>query len=190
MWGQKICIVVIPSSLAITYLGQSVYLHLISRFQFIALATWIVLIFSGNNTSLNDVAASYYWQNALMTTALTASMAVNTLVTGMIVFRILKVTGVRPTSLEGTLGSTGGNKFRHIMFIIIESGMALFSIQLVRVVLGFIRVPVEQEPFLIGAENIVIAINQMLNVIIIRFFHLYFFCFADNIYLARALHQQ
>ena len=42
-------------------------------------------------------------------------MAVNTLVTGMIVFRILKVTmtGVRPTStsVERTLGSTGGNNF-------------------------------------------------------------------------------
>jgi hypothetical protein len=110
-------------------------------------------------------------------------MAVNTLVTGMIVFRILKVTGVKPTSVEqtlGTLGSTEGAKFRHIMFIIIESGMALFAIQLVRVVLLAIPMPpVEQVPLFIGGEDIVIAINQMLNVIIIiRSIHFYFFLFC------------
>ena len=76
------------------------------------------------------------------------------------------------------------------MFIVIESGMALFAIQLVRVVLGFIRVPVEEEPFSKGAQEIVIVINQMLNVIIIRSIHFYFFCFADNIYLTRVLHQR
>ena len=94
-------------------------------------------------------------------------MAVNALMTGMIVFRILKATGVTPTSIERTLGSTEGNKFRHIMFIIIESGMALFAIQLVRIVLGFISVPVEQLPFLDTAGDFVVVINQMLNVIII-----------------------
>ena len=95
-------------------------------------------------------------------------MAVNALVTGMIVFRILKATGVKPTSVELTLGSTEGNKFRHIMFIIIESGMALFAIQLVRIVLELVSVPVEQLPFLQVALDFVIVINQMLNVIIIR----------------------
>ena len=104
-------------------------------------------------------------------------MAVNALVTGMIVFRILKATGVKPTSVERTLGSTEGNKFRHIMFIIIESGMALFAIQLVRVVLFFISVPVEQLPFLVVAQDFVVVINQMLNVIIIRSsFLLLLFC--------------
>ena len=97
-------------------------------------------------------------------TGLAASMAVNTLMTGMIVFRLLKATGVKPTSVERTLGSTEGNKFRHIMFIIIESGMALFAIQLVRLVLALIPV----QPFLDIAEDFVIVINQMLNVIIIR----------------------
>ena len=95
-------------------------------------------------------------------------MAVNTLVTGMIVFRILKVTmtGVRPTStsVERTLGSTGGNKFRHIIFIIIESAMALFVIQLVRVMLLFIPVPVRQKPYLEAAYDIFAVMNQMFNV--------------------------
>ena len=104
-------------------------------------------------------------------------MAVNSLMTAMIVFRILKATGVKPTSVERTLGSTGGNKFRHIMFIIIESGMALFVIQLVRVVLGLISVPVKQELFLDVAGDFVVVINQTLNVsIIISSFLLLLFC--------------
>ena len=113
-------------------------------------------------------------------------MAVNTLMTGMIVFRIHKVTRAMPiTSIERTLGSTGGDKYRHVMFIIIESGMALFAIQLVRFVLAF-----PSGPFFDTAYDIVIVINQMLNVIIIRSIHFYFFYFSDNIYLARASHQR
>ena len=46
--------------------------------------------------------------------------------------------------------------------------MALFAIQMVRIVLLFISVPVEQGPILQAAYDIVIGINQMLNVIIIR----------------------
>ena len=128
-------------------------------------ATWLARAFSGNAVNNND---ANYWPNTVFITGLAASMAVNALVTGMIVFRILKATGVKPTSVERTLGSTEGNKFRHIMFIIIESGMALFAIQLVRFVLPFISVPVEQFPFLEAANDFVIAINQVLNVIIIR----------------------
>ena len=120
------------------------------------------------------------------------AMAVNTLATGMIVFRILKATGVKPISVERNLGSTRDNKFRHIVFIIIESGMALLAIQLVRVVLGFTPVPDVPESLLIrvGLLDIVIVINQMLNVIIIRSVHFYFFYFAENIFLDRASHQQ
>ena len=124
-------------------------------------ATWLAVAFTGNIDN-------NYWPSTVFITGLAASMAVNALMTSMIVFRILKATGVQPTSIERTLGSTEGNKFRHIMFIIIESGMALFAIQLVRIVLSFIPVPVEQFPFLQAALDIVIVINQMLNVIIIR----------------------
>ena len=88
-----------------------------------------------------------------------------------------------------SLGSTGGNKFRHIMFIIIESGMALFAMQLVRVVLAFLPVPVQQEAPFQAASNFVVVINQMLNVIIIISTNFFFF-FANNVYLARELHQR
>ena len=140
-------------------------------------ATWLASAFSGN---INNIYGHYgvsYWPTTVFVTGLATSMAVNALMTGMIVFRIVKATGVMPTSVEQTLGSTKGNKFRHIMFIIIESGMALFAIQLGRFVLLFISVPVEQFPFLEAANDMVIGINQMLNVINIRsLFLLLWFC--------------
>ena len=68
-----------------------------------------------------------------------------------------------------------GNKFRHIMFIIIESGMALFVIQLALVVMVYIPVPVEQEFVWAAATDFVIVINGMLIVIITTSVHFYFF---------------
>ena len=107
------------------------------------------------------------------------SMAVNTLMTGMIVFKILKVfLENNATSVEQTLGLTGDNKLRHIIFIIIESGMALFAIQLVRVVLLILAWQFESENT-IDSLLLVIGIHQMFNVII-RSVHFYLFCVADN----------
>ena len=128
------------------------------------------------------------WMNTLVLTGLATSMAVNALMTGLIVFKILKVfLEFKSTLVERTLGSlssTGGSKLRHIIFIIIESGMALFAIQLVRVVLSCL----ELNSSIILAFNLTIGINQMFNVIIISV-HFYIFCFTNNIYLARASHQ-
>ena len=129
-------------------------------------------------------------------------MVVNALVTGLIVFKILKVfLEVKPTSelVERTLSSlpvpvssTGGPKFRHIISIIIESGMALFAIQLVRVVISSLMElqggPTPLEHALATGLEVVVSIHQMLNVII-RSVHFYIFYFTDDIYLARASHQ-
>ena len=137
----------------------------------------------------------YTWGGTLGLTGLAASMVVNALVTGLIVFKILKVfLSVKATSVEqtfGSLSSTGGPKLRHIIFIIIESGMALFAIQLARVVIGSLDelqggpTPIS----LIVANNFVAVIHQALTVIK-DLFIFYFFCFTDDVYLARALHQQ
>ena len=121
-------------------------------------------------------------------------MAVNAMVTGLIVFKILKVLfEVKATSVGrtfGSLSSTGGTKLQHIVFIIIESGMALFAIQLLRLLLSIqYAMPVETPSSIVIALELVIGIHEMLNVII-RSVHFYFFCSTDNIYLARASHQQ
>ena len=73
----------------------------------------------------------------LTVTSLTISLTVNAIVTGLIVFRILKVyCKVRPTSEEQDFSvAEPGGKLRSIIFVIIESGMTMFSIQLIRVIL-------------------------------------------------------
>ena len=97
----------------------------------------------------------------LITTILSISLTVNAVVTGLTVLRIVKVywevRAVRPTSEHRDLGVGGGNgKLRSIIFIIIESGMAMFTIQLVRVVINILK---SDAAYLIG-------ISQMFNVII------------------------
>ena len=110
-------------------------------------------------------------------------MVVNALVTGLIVFKIFKVflevkaTSVERTSL-GSVISTGGPKLQRIIFIIIESGMALFAIQLVRVViasLNELQVGLTPISFTI-ASDFVNPIHQTLNVII-RSVHFYLLLF-------------
>ena len=101
-------------------------------------------------------------------------MAVNTLVTGLIVFKILKVfleVKAVMTSVERTLGSSGGTKLRHIVFVIIESGMALFTIQLIRILFSF--PPLES---VLSTLDYIVVINQMFNVIK-RSVHFLFFLF-------------
>ena len=110
-------------------------------------------------------------------TGLAVSMAVNALVTGLIVFKILKLfLEVSPILAELTLDSTGGSKLRHVMFVIIESGMALLGIQLIRLVFSILPMV-----WTIDTSYYVIAINEMFNVII-RSVNFHFYCFTDNIY--------
>ena len=119
----------------------------------------------GAITFVEDQIILATWGVTVSTASFVISIAVNALVTGLIVFKILKVflqVRATSTSVERSLGSgsTGGTKFRHILFVIIESGMALFAIQLVRLVLYV--VPSVDQKYL----DFVISINQMFNVII------------------------
>ena len=103
------------------------------------------------------------WGFVVAQTSFGLSMAVNTQVTGLIVFKILKVfLEVKPTSVEQALGTTGGNtKLQHVIFVIIESGMLLFAIQLVRFVLYNLSDSLSTMPY-----NFATAFNQMFIVII------------------------
>ena len=100
-----------------------------------------------------------HWGDTMIPTSLVISLTVNAVVTGLIVLRILKLSReLVPTFGDRTLsiGRTEA-KVRSIIFIMIESGMAMFAIQLIRVVLSILNVE---------AVKLVIAINQMFNVII------------------------
>jgi hypothetical protein len=97
-------------------------------------------------------------------TSLTASMTVNALVTGLIVFRMFKifpeVKGVT-TSDEQSLGFVATRKLRSIIFVIIESGMVLFAIQLARLAITAtgLQTNVENDVFALIAGT-----HPMLNV--------------------------
>ena len=99
---------------------------------------------------------------------------------------------VRRTSLEQTLGLTGDTALRHVIFVIIESGMSLLVVQLVRVIIGNVNVPMGTTEYTIitTAFYIDVGINEMFNVIITSVYFYFFSGFTDNIYLARASHQQ
>ena len=103
------------------------------------------------------------WSIPVTVASIVVTMAVNAFVTGLIVLKIFKVFAkVEPTSDEKTLGATRhGSKLLPIMFVLIESGMVLFAIQIVRVVLTI----VPNEPADVGF-HLTIGIHEMLNVII------------------------
>ena len=130
-----------------------------------------------------------WWSNALILTSLVASMTVNALVTGSIVFRIFKVfceVKDTTTSDEKSLGVTRGRKLHSIIFIIIESGMALFDVQLALVVLLIILIAIpsmERSPAWEAGYGLIVPIYQLLNVITSSVMAI--LCFTDNIDLVR-----
>ena len=68
-------------------------------------------------------------------TGLALSSTVNTLVTGLIVFKIIKVyRETSPNTDKQSSSADGGNKLRPVIFVLVESGIALCSIQLIRLV--------------------------------------------------------
>ena len=119
------------------------------------------------------------WNGILSVTGIALSMTVNALVMSLIVFRIIKVfRDVNPTSYERFLGTTHGSRLRSMIFVLIESGMILFSIQLVRLVL------VSLEDWagslaVFKAYPLIFAIHEMFNVIIKS--DISPFYFADNV---------
>ena len=100
------------------------------------------------------------WSNILAIAGLALSITVNAFVTGLIVFKIFKVFQEVRTSTADE-GITGGSTLQRIIFIIIESGMALFSIQLARLVVT----TVNKDAFYYAFE-LILGIHKMLNVII------------------------
>ena len=123
------------------------------------------------------------WGNILSATCFAASMVVNALVTGLIVFKIFKVfreVKRNTTSDERSLGVTGGNKLRSVIFAIIESGMALLAIQLARLVIVAPGVTTFAEE---DVSLVMCSMHPMLNVIISSVIASLYF--IDDVKLAR-----
>lgn len=140
VWSRNIRVVIIPSILAFSFLA--IWLS----------ANGAIFVLQGQLESAN-------WGNTVIMTSLALSMSVNALVTGLIVFKIFKVfRKVEATSDEKFLGASGGSKLRSIIFILIESGMALFSIQLARLVVTIVTTIAAEYAYLLIAP-----IHSMLN---------------------------
>ena len=121
--------------------------------------------------SVQGQPSSPEWSATLVIAGLALSMTVNALVTGLIVFKIFKVFQEVKTATtdDQTLGMTGGGTLRRVTFIIIESGMALFSIQLARLVLAaiFAITTTDEAAYKVyNAYYLIGGIHEMLNVII------------------------
>ena len=153
---------IVPSFLAFACLGTLIYLHSLSNFNLWCVAIWIV----GSYVPVSIVQGQLQfaeWSTTMAIAGLVLSMTVNALVTGLIVFRIVKVFQEVKTATadDQTLGVTGGSTLERVIFIIIESGMALFSIQLARLVVIIMNATdaATDAYYLIG------GIHEMLNVI-------------------------
>jgi len=145
VWGRNIHVVIIPSILAFAYLVM-----------------WMAVV--GSFVIEQSAIRQHVWGTTLVLTGLTASMTVNALVTGLIVFRIFKVfRGVNSVATleDKSFGITrGNNKLRSVPFIIIESGMALFAMQLARVAITATQLSTDGE---YDAFQFITAIHEMLN---------------------------
>ena len=122
------------------------------------------------------------WGDPLLVAGFTLSMIVNALVTGLIAFRIFQI--LRQVNIQ----VTRGRKYWSVMFIVIESGITLFSFQLVRLVVGSVTtsVSVVSDSGVVqvtgNAYYLVYGIHQMLNVTMILAMLAYF---TDNVGLYR-----
>jgi hypothetical protein len=168
-WGSNIrgWVIFIPITPAIAYCSLSIYLDSIADLDLLPLAIWFISFGLGGRGTFGYLLDPDLLSdrtelgNILTVAALATSITVNALLTGIMVFRIFmvfrEVRGVT-TSDETSLGVTNGGKLRSVIFIIIESGMA---IQLVRLVLVFRGLSTT------GTYIFIVSVHEMLNVIIL-----------------------
>ena len=127
--------------------------YFLAEFRLRSLATWMAA--NGSTHILQHELADTRWGHILSITSLSISLIINAVVTGLIVLRILKVCWIREDQTFG-LG-IGGTKLRSIIFLIMESGVMMFLIQLIRVITTI---------FDLHGVYFIVGIDQMLNVII------------------------
>jgi hypothetical protein len=171
MWGSNIheWVVNTPLILASAYLGLSIYLDSIANLDLLPVAMWLVSLGMGGRGSFgyqleplpDFLIHGTEKGNRLTLAALATSMTVNALVTGLMIFMVFRKVRSVTTLGETSLGVTGATILRSVFFIIIESGMALFAIQLVRLVLVFRGLSTT------GTYVFIVSIHEMLNVIIL-----------------------
>ena len=146
-------VVIIPSFLAIVYFGQSIYLHFISWFQSIT-SSYLASDRRPNNFYTMGGPVDCNKSRLVHGCERAWSCSGSSMCSCMLAW-------LRSSKLWA---QSGGIKFRHALFVIIESGMALFAIQMARVVLSlYLSAP---SAAVTNGLNFVILINERFNVII------------------------
>ncbi|KAF8811291.1 hypothetical protein BYT27DRAFT_7336320 [Phlegmacium glaucopus] len=139
VWGCNIRVVILPS---------------ISAFVFLAM--WLADI--GSVHIVSDQILEPKWVVWLGVACFPMSMTVHALVTGLIVWKIFKVYR-EVKSAESDDQTLGVSKIRTVIFVLIESGMMLFSIQLARLVVFILPATDTVNE----AYDVIVGIHEMLN---------------------------
>ena len=151
--------------MAFTFLGPQLYFE-VGSFADSTLSPLVMWMLSlGGNFISGSNVDSTTWCTNVTTASLVLSMALNALVTSLIVYKIFVVfreVKAVTTSDEKSLGVTRGGKLRYVMFVIIESGMILFSVQFARVVSTALRTNGSTSD--LNAFNFIVSFHEMLNV--------------------------
>ena len=136
------------------------FLHSLTDFNLWFLVIWIA---AGSGAPLSIVQDQKFLLAGLM-----LPLTVNALVTGLIAFRIFKVfQEVKTRTADGkNLAHTGGSTLRRIMFILVESGMALFSIQFARLVGAIVLTSDAATDAATDAYSLITGIHVILTVVI------------------------
>ena len=184
VWGYNIHVVIVPSILAFAVFGPSTYLryYYSQKFNWLLLVIWVVEATSPLYHA-HEI-PSHVWQPMTVVARFALPIIVNVLVTSLIILKLFVVLRtVKATSDEQILGTTGGSTLRHIIFILIESGMMLLSIQFVQLVL-FSVVGRTSNMVAFNLDILISGIYQMLNVSIVGLYISTSY-FADNMGLDR-----
>lgn len=148
----------------------------IADFNVLSLVFWLV----GFGSRIHHTSFPQWVDRAQFILIFALPVLVDALATGLIVFKIFKVYWEAKTSYGRTCNTTGGSKLRSIIFILIESGIALFSIQLAMLVLYYVSTDVATYAYQVFCFNV----YPMLIVIISS--HSSYIIFTDSMCLARA----
>jgi len=141
VWNRDIRVVIIPSILAFVFLGL-----------------WLASSASSVYDTSTGIIVTPSWGNTVTKASLAMSLTVNALVTALIVLKIFRVySEIKPLYIQ-TFGPSSGSKLRPVLFVIIESGMILFAIQLARLVVTIIWTDAA-----IYANQLILGIHEMLN---------------------------
>ncbi|KAF8801566.1 hypothetical protein BYT27DRAFT_7198099 [Phlegmacium glaucopus] len=141
VWGYNTYVVIIPAILTFAFLP-----------------TWLSTVASVYIANNQLATTKQDWAYKVVPTCVGMSLTVNALVTGLIAFRIVRVyCQVKPTLYGKMSGTISECRLRSIVFIVIESAMALFAFQLVWVVCTIVKADAASYVL-----NVIVGTHQML----------------------------